>query len=57
MGIEPLDAIQNNSLNSALYTLAALREKERLLPGIIKETKSDLTAVTAELAKLESTAK
>ena len=53
LGISPLDQNQTIELNSALTTLPALREKEKLLPGIVKDTKSDLASVTAELSTLE----
>ena len=53
LGISPLDQNQSIELNSGLSTLAALREKVKLLPGIVKDTKSDLASVTAELSTLE----
>jgi len=54
LGVPRLDPRDMNELNSALSTLPALREKEKLMPGIIKDTKQGLATVTAELAKLES---
>jgi regulator of replication initiation timing len=54
LGIDPLDAIRSNVLNSALTTLPALDAKAKLLPGIIKAVRQELAAVIDELAKLES---
>jgi len=54
LGVATLDAIQSNSLNSSLHALPALREKEKLLPAVIKDVKQELATVIDELAKLES---
>ena len=54
LGVPRLDQNQTIELNSALTTLPALQAKEKLLPGILKDVKSELASVTAELAKLES---
>jgi len=55
LGIDPLDAIRSNVLNSALTTLPALDAKAKLLPGILKTVRQELATVTDELEKLEST--
>jgi hypothetical protein len=52
-----LDPIQENNVNNALRLLPSLREKERLLPDIVKTAKKELEAITKELGKLEAAAK
>lgn len=52
MGIDPLTQNQNIELNSSLTTLPALDAKAKLLPHIVKELKSELAAVTAELGEI-----
>ena len=54
LGVPNLDAIRSNELNSAISTLAALRELEKLLPKIITSVRGKLVSVTDELGKLES---
>jgi seryl-tRNA synthetase len=57
LGMPGLDPIQENNVNNALHLLPSLREKERLLPDIVKTAKKELEAITKELAKLEAAAK
>ena len=57
LGMPGLDPIQENNVNNALRLLPALREKERLLPGIVKTAKQELETITKELAKLEAAPK
>jgi seryl-tRNA synthetase len=57
LGMPGLDPIQENNVNNALRLLPSLREKERLLPDIVKTAKKELEAITKELGKLEAAAK